>query len=136
MNKWLLKMKLLFDLTCSSVTYILFAIPMPLTTLAIKLTSPVPILYWSDRVGHKKQFRMTTFHTMRTDSPSVTTHLLIKPERWLTWERIRKIAADWLPYPHILHPWPNVRFNVNIQGGNPDWNPAIPVDCVTYNHSH
>jgi len=30
----------------------------------------------------------------------------------LTWERIRKIADDWLPQPRILHPWPAQRFAV------------------------
>jgi RNA-directed DNA polymerase len=29
-----------------------------------------------------------------------------------TWERIAKMANDWLPKPHILHPWPNQRFAV------------------------
>jgi hypothetical protein len=31
----------------------------------------------------------------------------------LTWERMLKLAADWLPTPRILHPWPNQRFAVN-----------------------
>jgi hypothetical protein len=30
----------------------------------------------------------------------------------LTWERMRKLADDWLPKPQILHPWPNIRFSV------------------------
>jgi RNA-directed DNA polymerase len=30
----------------------------------------------------------------------------------LTWERMAKIAADWLPAPRVLHPWPNQRFAV------------------------
>ena len=30
----------------------------------------------------------------------------------MTWERITKIAAAWLPPPRILHPWPNQRFAV------------------------
>ncbi len=29
-----------------------------------------------------------------------------------TWERIKKLANDWLPKPRILHPWPRVRFAV------------------------
>jgi group II intron reverse transcriptase/maturase len=29
-----------------------------------------------------------------------------------TWERIAKIANDYLPSPRILHPWPSVRFAV------------------------
>ena len=28
------------------------------------------------------------------------------------WERIEKLADDWLPKPQILHPWPNQRFSV------------------------
>jgi group II intron reverse transcriptase/maturase len=30
----------------------------------------------------------------------------------MTWERITKIAAHWLPTPRILHPWPSARFAV------------------------
>ena len=29
-----------------------------------------------------------------------------------TWDRIAKLAEDWLPKPRILHPWPDVRFAV------------------------
>ena len=29
-----------------------------------------------------------------------------------TWERMTKLADDWLSQPHILHPWPDVRFDV------------------------
>ena len=33
----------------------------------------------------------------------------------ITWERMRKIAEEWLPRPRILHPWPRARFAVNHQ---------------------
>jgi RNA-directed DNA polymerase len=36
-----------------------------------------------------------------------------------TWERIKKIAADYLPQPKILHPWPHQRFAVK----HPRWEP-------------
>jgi group II intron reverse transcriptase/maturase len=29
-----------------------------------------------------------------------------------TWDRIARLAEEWLPKPRILHPWPNVRFAV------------------------
>lgn len=29
-----------------------------------------------------------------------------------TWDRVSRIAADWLPSPRIRHPWPSVRFAV------------------------
>jgi group II intron reverse transcriptase/maturase len=35
-----------------------------------------------------------------------------------TWERIVKLANDFLPQPKILHPWPGVRFAVTTQGGS------------------
>ena len=38
----------------------------------------------------------------------------------LTWERMTKIAAAWLPKPRILHPWPDDRFAVN----HPRWEPS------------
>ena len=37
-----------------------------------------------------------------------------------TWERIARIASDWLPTPRILHPWPGVRFAVK----HPRWEPG------------
>jgi hypothetical protein len=29
-----------------------------------------------------------------------------------TWDRMTKLAADWLPAPRILHPWPDQSFAV------------------------
>ena len=31
----------------------------------------------------------------------------------MTWQRIERLAEDWIPAPRILHPWPNTRFLVN-----------------------
>jgi RNA-directed DNA polymerase len=36
-----------------------------------------------------------------------------------TWQRMTKLADDWLPKPRILHPWPNQRFIVK----HPRWEP-------------
>jgi RNA-directed DNA polymerase len=36
-----------------------------------------------------------------------------------TWQRIRRLATDWLPKPNILHPWPSARFAVT----HPRWDP-------------
>ena len=38
----------------------------------------------------------------------------------LTFERMDKIAAAYLPRPRILHPWPNQRFAVK----HPRWEPS------------
>ncbi len=37
-----------------------------------------------------------------------------------TWERAAKLAAAFLPRPHILHPWPEQRFLVK----HPRWKPT------------
>ncbi|MBN1571006.1 MAG: RNA-directed DNA polymerase [Acidobacteria bacterium] len=34
----------------------------------------------------------------------------------LTWDRMKKLAKAWLPPARILHPWPEQRFDVFIQG--------------------
>lgn len=30
---------------------------------------------------------------------------------YLNWARMRQLAARWLPFPRVLHPWPRVRFD-------------------------
>ncbi|MBV5330570.1 MAG: sugar transferase, partial [Chlorobium sp.] len=75
-----MSLKRLFDFTCSFMAFILLAIPMLITALAVRLTSPGPILYWSDRVGRNNViFKMPKFRTMRIDTPAVATHLLGNP---------------------------------------------------------
>lgn len=37
-----------------------------------------------------------------------------------TWQRMGRLAAVFLPVPHILHPWPDDRFSVT----HPRWKPS------------
>ena len=37
----------------------------------------------------------------------------------ITWQRIDRLAARWLPEPRILHPWPTVRFDAKTRGRSP-----------------
>ncbi|MCG9029701.1 sugar transferase [Laribacter hongkongensis] len=93
-------MKRLFDLVVALVAAVFLALPIVMTALAVRLTSPGPVLYWSDRVGrHNRIFKMPKFRSMRIDTPAVATHLLQNPEQWLTpiGSFLRKSSLDELP---------------------------------------
>jgi RNA-directed DNA polymerase len=44
----------------------------------------------------------------------------------LAWERMQKLADDWLPTPRVLHPWPGERFAVK----HPRWEPYAGIPLV------
>jgi group II intron reverse transcriptase/maturase len=64
------------------------------------------------------------YHAVPTNSRALTVFHYHIRRLWLrtlqrrsqsdgsTWQRIEKLAADWLPKPRILHPWPRERFAV------------------------
>jgi O-antigen biosynthesis protein WbqP len=92
--------KRLFDLLLTVIVFAILALPLCLIALAIKLSSSGPVLYWSDRVGQNNRiFSMPKFRSMRTNTPALATHLLTKPEQYLTpiGSFIRKTSLDEVP---------------------------------------
>jgi O-antigen biosynthesis protein WbqP len=92
--------KRLFDLTLATCAGLILLVPFLLVALAVRITSPGPILYWSDRVGKdNKIFRMPKFRSMRVGTPAVATHLLKDPRAHLTpiGNFLRKSSLDELP---------------------------------------
>ncbi|MDP2196658.1 MAG: sugar transferase [Rhodocyclaceae bacterium] len=93
-------MKRGFDLAVAAFAALLLVVPIALVALAVRLTSPGPVLYWSDRVGKGNTlFRMPKFRSMRVGTPAVATHLLADPGAYLTpiGSFLRKSSLDELP---------------------------------------
>jgi O-antigen biosynthesis protein WbqP len=93
-------MKRLIDLAVALVAAVVLGLPILLVAFAVRVTSPGPALYWSDRVGRNNCiFKMPKFRSMRIDTPAVATHLLQDPDLWLTpmGSFLRKSSFDELP---------------------------------------
>jgi len=93
-------MKRFFDLLFAIVALVLLIFPILIVTIAVKLTSPGPTVYWSARVGvNNRIFQMPKFRSMRVGTPAVATHLLTHPESVLTpiGSFLRKSSLDELP---------------------------------------
>ena len=77
-------MKRIFDLITSIILFLIFLTPMLIIFFMITLISRGSAIYWSERVGkNNKIFKMPKFRTMRQDTPTIATHLLNDPEKYL-----------------------------------------------------
>lgn len=93
-------MKRIFDFTISLFLLVVFGSPMLIIALLVKATSRGPVLYWSDRVGKDNTiFKMPKFRTMKINTPAVATHLMEKPDQYLTsiGKFLRKLSLDEFP---------------------------------------
>lgn len=110
-------MKRLLDLVLSVFAVLVLALPCAVVALWVKVSSPGPVLYWSERVGrYNRIFQMPKFRSMQVGTPAVATHLLNRPEDHLTpiGGFLRKSSLDELPQL-----WSIVKGDMSFVGPRP-----------------
>lgn len=110
-------MKRILDFILGLIAAVLFLVPFLFLILLVRLTSPGPALYWSNRVGRYNQlFSMPKLRTMRVDTPVVATHLLTDPAQFLTpvGGFLRKSSLDEIPQL-----WCILRGDMSVVGPRP-----------------
>ena len=110
-------MKRTLDILLALIAVVILLLPIIVVALLVRVTSPGPIFYWSDRVGrHNRIFKMPKFRSMRIGTPAVATHLLSNPGAYLTpiGSFLRKSSLDELPQL-----WSIVRGDMSFVGPRP-----------------
>ena len=105
------------DMFFAAFALLVLAIPTFVVALMVRLTSEGPILYWSIRAGrHNRTFMVPKFRSMLTGTPAVATHLLVKPNIYLTpiGDSLRTTCLDELPQL-----WSILRGDMSFVGPRP-----------------
>lgn len=92
--------KRIFDVIAASVLLILFAIPMLVIAIMIKLDSPGPVFYRQERVTqYGRRFRIHKFRTMVVDADKIGTAVTVGNDSRITrvGAKIRDYRIDELP---------------------------------------
>ncbi len=93
-------MKRVLDILLSLLAILVFALPMLIVSLAIKVDSKGPVFFKQQRIGKNGvHFKIYKFRSMYTETPNVSTEALGDPTTYITpiGKFIRKTSLDELP---------------------------------------
>ena len=118
--------KRVFDVAASVLGMCLLSWLILGTAVAVKVTSPGPIIFKQQRVGkNKKLFNIYKFRTMRIDTPNLPSHM-IDANDWLTpiGAIMRRLSLDELPQL-----WNILKGDMSFVGPRP----PLPREVEQYN---
>ena len=130
-------MKRILDLLLVLLFTFIFALPILVVAIAVRLTSFGPALYWSSRVGKDgKLFWMPKFRTMKVGTPAIATHLLNSSDRYLTpvGSFLRESSLDELPQL-----WNVLTGDISLIGPRPELPSGVAIydkEIPYYNIRH
>lgn len=96
---------------------IIIFIPCIIISIIIVLDSSGPVFHWSKRIGiNNKIFHMPKFRTMKIETSNVASHLLKKPEKYITrfGKILRKTSLDEIPQIYSI-----IKKDMNFIGPRP-----------------
>lgn len=88
-----------FDVVASGLGIVVLGPLIAGTALAVKISSPGPVIFKQERIGKgKRLFEIYKFRTMRIDTPNLPSHMIDASE-WMTpiGATLRKLSLDELP---------------------------------------
>lgn len=114
-------MKRIIDCVLSAIGFVVLLPVFVIVAAAIVIDDPGPVMFKQKRVGkNKKLFWLHKFRSMKVKTPDIPTHLLEKPEQYITrvGHFLRKSSLDELPQLYDI-----LRGKMSIVGPRPAlWN--------------
>jgi lipopolysaccharide/colanic/teichoic acid biosynthesis glycosyltransferase len=133
--------KRVLDVIVSSILLILFAVPLAIVAIAVKLDSAGPVLYPHERVGHHgRRFRMYKFRSMYVDAEKAKQGLFVEnetdaplfklrndPRRTRVGRIIRRFSID--EFPQLINV---LQGRMSLVGPRP----SLPEEAAQFNDYH
>lgn len=99
-KKTSLKLKRIFDVVMAEILLVIFAIPMLIIAIMIKLDSPGPVFYRQERVtAYGKKFKIHKFRTMVNHADKMGTAVTVQNDSRITkvGAKLRDLRIDEIP---------------------------------------